>query len=682
MPTLKEITDLALTVDESLPLSTTSTLTKKEQMVEILSRVVDFCGKPQNEKKPTALQVKGMLLEFCEENPWIYAEKKLLKKLCASALSNYSSDIIKTLIRRSDSMHDRGDLIHVMAMDHTISSEPEMNEIFDLLVGKNIPVPTDEEQRELIYHTRAASGMNAVKLALSFLNKKNEPALANFLLAQEVGGSVSLAKSFSPTRSSTSSRQLVDQQDALKKSLSACSNQALTAFFLSRITDAVSFEREVTWLVEMNRDEVLREVLQQRAAGFVGQLQNHAKILNLAVDKKFTKTFAALIEAGFDPARHDQGTVNPLAHASLTQSAMPLAAYIGAIKKKFGEQKVRALISETNAAGENVVVKNALSGKSYITALELLEKNGADFTQNYFANLSKVVADGHAGTFNFLLRHKPANITSAQIWGCLAQDKESFAIDLALLNYLRNAAPEITKNLNERVVIKSAALTAGSLHEICSKGGEETLIYYIAAMKRKDPTYDLRHHVNKEKLRKTPLYHALESNAYNGLIRILLESGANPNHIGSGLDALSMAVSRHETATVELLLKHGEISDDNIRKAAAELAKPENNNALLIQSFVETLPDARMHLLRDVGAQLLARSRESGLTNCINKIGKMSPSSTVEKDVNETTPLTSSSSSSYYTVNETRSADLPSTSPEQSTGFCARIYQLITNCFR
>ena len=347
------------------------------------------------------------------------------------------------------------------------------------------------------------------------------------------------------------------------------------------------------------------------------ELADHDKILNSAAANKFTKTFEILINAGFDPLKHEAGTTNSFALACATQGKSTLESYLESIKNKFGSEAAESVIREKDFS-EKSALDHTIGGRAYLGVINFLLSNGAKINQNYSENLQTTANLGHAGAFEFLLRK--GNLEGDELTAVFESVKNAgdYVITSIFLEHLKEKNPEMAASLKEELPKKLTTLTDQDLFKICQLSGEKTLKYYLKAR----PDYDLKSHINDlDENGKTALYYAVNDNAYNSLVSFLLNHDANPNLIGGEENAASLAIKNSEPATLDLLLNSQKLSNETVAAAAAELIKPENNEIILTESFICGLEENKLKLLpaacREV---LLKRSLESEKDECIYKV--------------------------------------------------------------
>lgn len=518
----------------------------------------------------------------------------LLYNLVAGVPNHYSIEIINHLITQCQDLSGRHDLLWTMIKDRTISGALDMSQTFDLLVEKGLPKPTSEQMAALMRDSRLRQGFNATKLAKSFLSRRQDPSLIKQIIDAPL------------------TRDNAEEKKALEDFLT---KGAFTHYFESHVAD----------LVRINSDSLLKNFLKQKkVAKFLQDSVDHSKALNLAAAHKYIETFRILIEADFDPRKHENGAPNCIALACESQGRSTLKFYLKAIKEKFGPEILAEILHEGNSA-----LTHAIAGRAYIDIIKLLLENGASVEQNYLQNLKNLVRKGDAGALEFLL--EKANLGQSQISELLELTKSSgnYVVASVFLDYFLKQQPDqqLLLGLRESVEEKHQKLNEKNLFEICKLSGEKTFLAYA----RNKPKHWLEGHINnRDEENKTALYYAIADNAYNSLVKLLLQSGANPNFIafeenGQTLNAATLAIRNSESATLSLILRTSKLLPEQILFAAQELTKSENNEAILTKAFVLGLKEEELrNLPLEIRQILLQRSLELGDSELVKKIANSS----------------------------------------------------------
>ncbi|MBU6140921.1 MAG: hypothetical protein KGP29_05160 [Proteobacteria bacterium] len=496
------------------------------------------------------------------------SKQSLLFCLFGAVPSEYSVDIINAIISRCTDLSQRPDLLLVMISQRTIASNPDMSKTFDLLVSRGLPNPLPDQLSELLTCTRLSSGNNASKLALSFLYQRSDDSMALDILRYSYQG-----------RNSQARADVENEKSVLRKLL------------LGGVKDADDFPKITRCLIKLNDDELLTSFLGTNAQRYLPSLEDHASFLSLAAENKMIRTFEILISAGFDPLQRPYGETNPFAIACKTQGEVPLGAYLKAIEEKFGEEKIRSVLEADGTA-----LTHAIEGRGYVDVVTLLEKNGADLVANHTHNLLTAARGGHAGVFDKLLRNASDHEIDA-VMRVLREENTSYAIDCVLLDHLKDKKGSTAKALKEQIRKKESSLTERDLFAVCQFNGAVTLKYFVQHMEEQVRGYRVSDHVNRrDGDEKTPLYYAINNNAYNSLVQALLDHEADPNEIALGLDAATLAVRNKESGTLGLLLASGKLSPNSIEQAYRELEEGEENT-LVSTAFFEGLREDQLATL-------------------------------------------------------------------------------------
>ncbi len=574
------------------------------ELVKKLTAIIANRAREVHEKIPTEIaEINAFILAHPKlielENsthgevlvPSLKKDGTLLYNLVASVPNDYSVEIINHLITRCSDLSGRRDLLSVMISDRTISGALDMSQTFDLLVEKNLPKPTPEQIGALMDDSRLRQGCNAAKLAKSFLNQHQD---------------VSLVK------------QIIDVP---KNRSNALDKQALEDF-LTKGIDAQDFTSRAVGLVKINNDSLLKKFLRGKAVvGFLEASKNHGEALDLAAQHKYIETFRMLIEAGFNPLKHEIGAPNCIATACQTQGKSTLQPYLEAIKRKFGQE----VLTETLCEGDSALT-NAVRGRAYIGTIKLLLESGATIEQNYVENLTTLACNGDAGAFEFLL--KQGKLAKEKIPEVLevVKNESDYVVASVFLDYLKKQDHPLASELEPVMAEKHKRLSEQNLFEICKLSGEKTFLAYT----KEKPEYWLETHINnRDSKNNTALYYAITDNAYYNLVKLLLEGGANPNFIGQeeetkvALDAATLAVRNSEPATLKLVLQSRSLSTESICAAATELVKEENNEAVLTGAFIGGLSVEKLTAVPfEIRQILLQRSLESGQALFVKKIAE------------------------------------------------------------
>ncbi len=524
-------------------------------------------------------------------------ETSLLSCLLGVVPTKFSLPIIHKVISNCEHLLERSDLIANIIKNTSIGKSPDMSETFDLLVSKGMPRPSEKQLETLLTNERFRSGKNASKLAQSFLYKQYDCFPVHFILNRQCGAKRDLVES-----------EIIKEQNSLSKNL------------FSKVRDTEHFSELTALFIRVNNDEFLEKFLKSNAGKFLKGAPDHASILSMAMEGKLTKTCEILIDAGFDPLRRKEGQVNPFALACQDQGETFLESYLGSIRKKFGEEKVIEVLSADGGA-----LKHAISGRGYVNVVALLEDNGADFHVDHLDNLLTAAKKGHAGVFNRLLGES-LDKEIEEIKEKLPDDV-GYVIDQILLDHLACKTSAAAKSLEERIIQKESSLTEGDLFRICESSGSKTLESFAEYMHSKTG-YEIKDHVNdKDGLGRAPLYYAIKKNAYNSLVSYLLECGADPNSISTGIDAATLAVKNKEPGTLEIILGSEKLSIESVKIAHSELAKIVENN-VITNAFIRGLrADQVTELEPLISADLLLKALEAERgefeKQCLNKFSKV-----------------------------------------------------------
>ncbi len=570
-------------------------------IIDFLTTNEDGLAICENERRQRLTPERRSGIALSQEELVRINKSSLLSSMFASVFIPYNQPIINAMIRACGDLSERQDLIVVMIDQHMISSDPDMSPTFDLMVKAGFPKPSKTQVQELLISSRSSSGQNAAKLALSFLSETGDDSLANFVFNYNYSGS---------------NRLVPKQLEEERKSLIS-----------QPIRSVTDFTNRGKWLLStINQDSLTKRFFSLHTTrGLLDSIEDHASFLQIATENKFIKTFDILIQAGFDPLKRPEGTVNPFALAAQTQGEVPLGAYLDSIRKKFGETKVREVLEADGTA-----LSHSISGRGYVDVASLFERNGANLRINNYENLLLSAERNHAGIFERLLSRASDNeieIVAQNIDKTLAEKglETSYIIDCVLLNTLQNQKSEFAQNLKKRISKKESSLTEQDLFKLCEFNGVVALGYFVEYMK-KERDYSIQDHVNdSDTSGKKPLYYAINNNAYNSLVVALLGYGADPNSIAPNLDAATLAARNKESGTLKTLLESGRLSPESINSAYLEIKK-DKDNTLVTKAFLEGISiDDLAELAPRIKLDLLKSALEKPeLEHCLTKFSSVS----------------------------------------------------------
>lgn len=587
---------------ESLKKSNASISEITEDLAKVIGERVKIFSQDARSLPAEALLEIRQINDFIRTSPEIIAHENsalngretLLHKLFAGVPNDYAIQIIHHLISHYETFEHRPDLLEIMISDNTISSNPDMSETFDLLAQKNLPRPTDKEIAALLRSSRSSSGFNATKLAFSFLNYRQDHSLLQKI------------------NSATSTRENTREKLNLKVLLERRIFEGGLEHFHKCVGD----------LVLINDDSLLQKALSnKKSQKLLTESTNHSLALNLAAEHKFAETFRILINAGFNPLKHPASITNCFAEACKTQGSGTLELYLESIREKFGDEAVTEILRE----GETAML-HAIKGRAYISTINFLLDSGALVETKLSENLQTAAKLGHARAFELLLERGSLEDGQLEDVFNVVKIDGDYVIASIFMEYLKSAVGQTAKSqeLKSALSEKKEQLTHQDLFRICQLSGEKTLQSYLDAR----PDYNLQEHINDfDGEGKTALYYAINDNAYNGLVKFLLDHGANPNqiaaesHSSTHLDAATLAIRNCEPTTLSLLLNSRKLNSASIRAAAAELIRPENNEIVLTEAFVNHVDAGEIRQLPlEVKQIMLQRSLESDRGPCIYKM--------------------------------------------------------------
>ena len=438
----EQVTGLAAIIAESSKAYPASTSVLYPHLDLEKNLVLDFI-----ERHPEISKAENFAADLAPEEISELKKRSLLYSIVAKVPTAYSLDIINSLVSKSRNLSNRPDLMEVMIADHTISSDPDMSQTFDLLVQKGIPRPSDTLVKKMTDHFRLKSGANASKLAKSFLYHRND--------VEMIGQVLSL---------SIRNEERRDLEEFLK-------NEGF------RNPDILL--RNIECLVRLNNDELLRQLVDKTKGGerlltpFLANWPDHNSPLSLAASHKLIKTYEILINAGFDPLRHQEGATNSFAVACKTQGKATLEPFLQACSHT-GRIAARKVVTEIDGDGKSALDHVIEGETAYLEVVNFLLNNDAEIEKKH---LTAAAIRGHAGVFDLLLRKK--FLTEDRIYEIcdVVRDHGNYVISSIYIDYLERLGSEKSEELKTALHTKELVFTARDLFDICENSGEKTLQY-------------------------------------------------------------------------------------------------------------------------------------------------------------------------------------------------------------
>lgn len=582
----------------------------KDLIIDLIKSDREICEAENLEQSPIPKLLVGET--YLSEGRLIkdLTKKSLLCSLFSAIPSEYSADIILALIKECTNLRQRDDLLLMMTGQATIASDPDMTNIFHSLVSKGLPAPSIKQIEFLMTNSRMSSGQNASKLAAEFLLQNHDSFLVKTILKYEP---------CSPNELNIK-KNITHEKARLRENLTN-----------HKITDPRLFEVLVYCFLDCQDDESLKKLLQNNPQS-AQNIEDHTDILEKATNEKLTTTFKILISGGFNPLWHASGRCSAFSSACKNQSRIPLESYLNTIAAKYGEGVVATLINEEDYEGKTALT-HAVEGRAYVDAIDLLLKRGSDPKINNRHNLTAAAEKGDVGTFAILLEQSSISELDLREFARTEITRCSYAINSVLLEHFEGSTTRdeiLIKSLKEQIEEKRKDLKESDIYEICKVSGGKTLEYFVKNMQLQNASYRLdERRVNQlDQDDRSLLFYAISGNAYNRMVQTLLDCGANPDteckieQQSDSVNALTLAVMRKESDTVRILLQSGKLKQSaSFQKAALEMIKPENKNKLLLQAFVENLPEERLSDLPASQKKILCiRCFEADLEDCSIKI--------------------------------------------------------------
>ena len=156
-------------------------------------------------------------------------------------------------------------------------------------------------------------------------------------------------------------------------------------------------------------DDLLVKILEKEPR-LIEKIEDHGKILNIAIELKSTETFKILINKGFNPQKKDKNTLSIFALAAQNQGADYLEKYAAILS----DETVKNLILEQDKDGKDAL-SHAIEGRSYAKTIEFLLNNNANIEHRFEENLKTAIISKHNQTLEILLTKNPKNFAPEDI---------------------------------------------------------------------------------------------------------------------------------------------------------------------------------------------------------------------------------------------------------------------------
>jgi hypothetical protein len=153
--------------------STTSSLTE-DNKTQYLNNI----------KESVLNLIKGSL--FSSEQSLLLA-----RDIIGSVPNKYNLDIIELAISKCYDVNPRNGegvdngLINIMVSQRVMSSDPDLSNMFDLMVSKGLQMPDEDVIKKFVTDSRIRSGNNAKKLAQSFLNIGDDSSFIDTIIGSQ-----------------------------------------------------------------------------------------------------------------------------------------------------------------------------------------------------------------------------------------------------------------------------------------------------------------------------------------------------------------------------------------------------------------------------------------------------------------------------------------------------------------
>ncbi len=403
--------------------------------------------------------------------------------------------------------------------------------------------------------------------------------------------------------------------------------------------DARIFPDAIKIAIITNDDDSLESLL-KNSQDKIKNLNNHREFINEAIKLKSTRTLKILLDHGFDPNKFNRDdateikTLSPIALAAQDQGSVYFAEYL----ELFGEETFRNLAQELDSKNHNAL-SHAILGNSYKSTVEFLINHGkVDTSINFDENCTNALQNRHNATLQILLEANPKNINDTlieQFANVALKSKNRPAFEVLLSKAQTLGTQDFLKNLRGTTKYKN-----DDIYDVCYSADLNALKTFIKETNLKKP--ELKTLLNSFKDGKTPIYYALEKNAYATLLEALLFYGADPKKITNhenaqgtiNLDAYSMSIAHKQPKCLEVLMQDESFNSSDrslLNKMTNQILDPLNRNSQIAKIFANNLPKIKPANFDQI--EKLAFKNQSN-------------SKTITRQPDETTPLLSNESPS------------------------------------
>jgi hypothetical protein len=337
-------------------------------------------------------------------------------------------------------------------------------------------------------------------------------------------------------------------------------------------------------------DDLLVKILEKKPE-LIEKIEDHGKILNIAIELKSTETFKILINNNFDPQKKDKNTLSIFALAAQNQGADYLEKYAATLP----EETVKNLILEQDKDGKDAL-SHAIEGRSYAKTIEFLLKNNANIEHRFEENLKTAIIKKHNQTLEILLKKTPKGFAPDYILllSNFAKVNKNHLAHFFLQDLVEDNS-EAQKSIKQNIAEIPAYQTT-DIHEICREGNLKNFEDFARRIFLKQTGFfKLINTVDQKG--KTPLFYALDGNCYSELVEKLVDFRADPNFLRNNCepdeanDALTLCAQKKEPRTLGVILKSqgAEITSKSLHNCAKALCDSENLNAETIRYFFKNV---------------------------------------------------------------------------------------------
>ncbi len=545
-------------------------------------------------------------------------KRSLLANLITGLVTEFNKPIILAyldlLAQTPQILSTRNELFNLALSQHALGPDPDMSSVIDAITRSGIPTPSKEILNKASNNSRAVSGNNDIKIALSTFQYRHDTSLIQELLHKNCVTTSTISEQPKGT----------SRIDYLKDGI------------IERSNTPESLTLAILLLIQRNDDHFLENLIKKNRESLLN-IENHNQFLVSAVANKYVKTFGILISNGVEPTKCPENEQNCIEEACKTQGSVLIYSYLNMIKSVCEEKTAEFLINHrhntasishsenitsvvssdssdtitpafTNNLNSSTIIeslatdtiefstdtsnrsnyltvnsshsqgtlgasafaltepqiiqpksalRNALEGRSYSKVVKLLLQHGAKVTDE---DLELAVKNSHPSSLEVLLqarRDSKDPVSAEFLQRLLDQTKFSVVYEVILKEGEKSKYKLNTSELNFSEI--ESQFKWDDIYEICEKHGEKTLKHFLETMEKQHAEtfrQKLSEIINSpDQQGNTPLHCAVTHNAYNSLIEILIENGAKLDTPCHDKFPLTIAIANQEPETIKLLVQ-------------------------------------------------------------------------------------------------------------------------------